>query len=138
MKLRTKRIEAWVVIEGANPDEKAEFLVHPMSPKETQALLDKCKKTEWDKGQRFTEVDFYKFKVEKIRLTIINWKGVEDETGVELPCNDKTKEVIYIGNPEFIDQVIEKADALYKEVQADLEKEAKNLQSAQPGMETSR
>jgi len=34
--------------------------------------------------------------------------------------------------------VIEQAEALYKNVQADLEKEAKNLKTAQHGTETSK
>jgi hypothetical protein len=138
MKLRTKRIEQWIVIEGENPEEKAEFMVHPMSPKEGADLLEKCKKTDWEKGQRFSEVDFYKFKTHKIFATIIDWKGIEDEEGVSLKCINANKELVYLGNPEFIDKVLEKADDLYKQVQDDLEKEAKNLQIAQPGMETNR
>ena len=135
MKLRTKAIEEWIVVEGDNPDEKAEFHVHPQSPKEIAAILDKCKRTEWEKGQRFTEPDFYRFKMLKIYATILNWKGVEDEDGHPLLCSNQNKEVIYLGNPEFIDKVLEKADALYKDVQENLEKEAKNLKSAQSGTE---
>lgn len=138
MKLRTKKIEQWIVIEGDNPDEKADFLVHPLSPKEISALLEKSKKAEWEKGQRFTEIDFYKFKRDKIFATIIDWKGVENEEGETLACINANKEAVYLGNPEFIDKVIEMADDLYKDVQADLEKEAKNLQSALPGTETNR
>ena len=136
MKLRTKRIEAWITIEGNVPDEKAEFLVHPMSPKELSELLEKTKKTEWEKGQRFTEPNYYKFKVQKIFNTIIDWKGVENEDGVELPCINANKEVVYLGNPELIDEVLEKADAIYKNVQDNLEKEAKNLSIVQTGTET--
>lgn len=137
MKLRTRRIEEWIVIEGENVGEKAEFFVHPQSPKEINALLEKARKTEWEKGQRFAEPDFYKFKINKVCQTILDWKGVEDEDGKEIPCNDKNKEIVYLGNPEFIDKVLEKADSLYKDVQENLEKEAKNLQSSQTGMATS-
>jgi hypothetical protein len=138
MKLRTKRIEEWIIVEGENPDEKAEFLVHPMSPKETSDLLEKAKKAEWDKGQRFMEIDFYKFKLQKIYATILDWKGIEDENGESINCINSNKELVYLGNPEFIDKVIEQAEALYKNVQADLEKEAKNLKTAQHGTETSK
>jgi len=138
MKLRTKRIETWIEMIGDNPDEKARFLVHPMSPKEVSALLEKCRKAEWEKGQRFTEVDFYKFKLEKIYATILNWEGIENEDGALLECTAKNKEAVYLGNPEFIDKVLEKADELYKNVQDDLEKEAKNLQTAPTGTETNR
>jgi hypothetical protein len=136
MKLRTKRIEEWITVEGSEPDERAEFLVHPMSPKEIATLLEKTRKTEWDKGQRFSEPDYYKFKIQKIFNTIIDWKGVENEEGIELKCINANKEAVYLGNPEFIDKVLEKADALYKDVQENLEKEEKNLLSVQSGTET--
>jgi hypothetical protein len=45
MKLRTKRVEEWITIEGDNPEEKAEFLVHPLTPKETSELLEKANGT---------------------------------------------------------------------------------------------
>jgi hypothetical protein len=136
MKLRTKRIEEWIIIEGADPGEKAEFLVHPLSPKEVNAMLEKVKIVEWDKGQRFVDHNFYKFKLLKIFATIIKWKGVEDEDGNELGCIDANKEIIYLGNSELIDQVLEKADALYKAVQESVEKEAKNSLPAPDGTAT--
>lgn len=136
MKLRTKKIETWITVDGSEPGEKAEFFVHPMSPKEIAALLEKARKTEWEKGQRFSEIDYYKFKIQKIFNTILDWKGIENEDGVELKCINANKESVYLGNPEFIDSVLEKADALYKDVQDDLEKEAKNLLSAQTGTGT--
>jgi len=136
MKLRTRRIEEWIKIDGDVPGESAEFLVHPQTPKEIAALLEKTKKAEWDKGQRFTDHNFYKFKIYKIFETIKDWKGVENEDGVVLQCNNANKEAVYLANPEFIDKVLEKADALYKDVQEDLEKESKNLQSVQLGTES--
>ena len=138
MKLRTKKVEQWIVIEGDNPEEKAEFFVHPLSPKETSALLEKSRKTEWDKGQRFNEIDFYKFKISKVWATILDWNGVENEEGLPIICNNANKEIVYLNNPEIIDKVLEKADDLYKAVQEDLEKEAKNLQTAEPGSGTNR
>lgn len=138
MKLRTKCIEEWIVVEGDNPDEKAEFLVHPLSPKETSAMLEKAKKNEWEKGQRFSEIDFYKFKLSKIYAVILDWRGIENEEGIPINCTNVNKEIVYLANPEFIDKVIEQAEALYKGVQDDLEKEAKNLRAAQSGSATSR
>jgi hypothetical protein len=69
---------------------------------------------------------------------IKDWKGVEDEDGNPIKCINVNKEVVYLANPDFIDKVIEKAENLYKAVQDDLEKEAKNLQTAELGTETSR
>jgi len=131
MRLRTRRIEAWVTVEREG--NKAEFFVHPLSPKEAAAILDKCKETVWEKGQRFQEPNYYKFKLLKINATILKWKGVEDEEGAELRCIDANKEIAYLGNPELIDEVLEKADALYKDVQDSLEKEAKNSVTVQTG-----
>jgi hypothetical protein len=136
MKLRTRRIEEWIKIDGDVPGESAEFLVHPQTPKEIAALLEKVKKAEWDKGQRFTDHNFYKFKIYKIFETIKDWKGVENEEGVPLPCTNANKEAVYLANPEFIDKVLEKADDLYKSLNDDLEKESKNLRNAQLGTET--
>lgn len=127
MRLRTRRIEQWIVVEGENPGESAEFLVHPLSPKETAALLEKVKRADWEKGQRFTDYDFYKFKITKIFDTIKDWKGIENEDGIPINCINSNKEIVYLGNPDFIDRVLEKADALYKDLQDNLEKEAKNL-----------
>jgi len=129
-------VEEWIIVEGDNPGESAEFLVHPQTPKDIAVLLEKSKKSEWEKGQRFTDHNFYKFKISKIFETIKDWKGVENEDGVALPCTNANKEAVYLANPEFIDKVLEKADNLYKELKDDLEKESKNLQSVQLGMET--
>ena len=136
MKLRTKKIEQWITVNGDGEDEKAEILVKPLTPKETSEMLDKCKKVEWDRGQRFTEIDFFKFKLKKIFAVIIDWKGIQDEEGNELRCISANKEIVYLNNPELIDDILEKADALYKGLQEDLEKESKNLKTAQPGMVT--
>ena len=136
MKLRTKRIEVWIAVDGENEDDKAEILVHPLSPKELADMLDKCRKIEWDKGQRFTEIEYYKFKIKKINTTILDWKGVCDEDGNEIRCTNANKELVYLGNPDFIDNILDKADALYKGLQEDIEKEIKNLKTAQPGTET--
>jgi len=133
MKLRTKRVEAWISIEGATPEEVAKFLVRPLTPQDISELLEKCKKTEWEKGQRFAEPDWFRFKMQKIYATIIDWEGVEDEDGKELRCIDANKKMIFLANPEFVDKILDKADALYKDVQDNLEKESKNLLTAQPG-----
>lgn len=135
MKLRTKRIEEWITVEGATPDEIAKFLVHPLTPKEVSELLEKCKKSEWEKGQRFSEPDWYRFKMQKIYATIIDWEGIEDEEGVELRCINANKEAIFLANPEFMDKVLDKADALAKDIADNLEKEAKNSQTVQTGTE---
>lgn len=126
MKLRTKKIEQWIVIDGVNPGERAEFLVHPLSPKEISDLLERTRKTEWERGQRFVEPEYFLFKIQKIFATILDWKGIENEDGAELPCTDKNKQFAYLYNSDLIDKVIEKADALYKTFQDEEEKEAKN------------
>ena len=136
MRLRTERIETWIDVDGDSPEEMASFLVRPLTPKEITQLLDKATETEWDKGQRFKEANFYKYKVAKINKTILNWKGVEDENGNPIECNATNRELVYLNNPEFIDKILELADALYKGVKESQEKEAKNLQTAQPGMAT--
>ncbi|MDD5053676.1 MAG: hypothetical protein PHO27_13150 [Sulfuricurvum sp.] len=112
MKLRTKATEKWIVIEGETPGEKAEFLIHIPTPKQINAWIKQCMETEWDKNQRFTEPNLYKFKTKKIDQIIIDWKGIEDENGIEMPCNSANKEVAFLYNTELIDKVLEKADEL--------------------------
>lgn len=124
MRLRTNKIEKWIEIK--NEEGEASFLVRPMNPKETTNLLDSASKADWERGQRFKEPDFYKFKMDKIDKTIIDWRGVEDEDGMPLECNRKNKEIVYLNNAELIDKVLEMADNLGKGSQASLGEETKN------------
>ncbi len=120
MKLRTKKYEEWIT-ESVG-DVEAKFLVAPMTPKEDFELIEKCRRKEWDRNQRFESTDFYQFKITKINQIIRDWEGVEDENGAPLECTRYNKEVVYLYNADLIDRVIEKADKLGQQ-RAELEEE---------------
>jgi hypothetical protein len=124
MKLRTKIIEAWVTkwIDG----EKAEFLLRPLTPKESTATLKQAEKVDWDKGQRFTDTDFYKFKMARVNKVIKDWKGVEDEEGNPLECNDKNREIVYAFNRDLIDALLDDSEKIMEQHIADEEALTKN------------
>lgn len=125
MKLKTSRQEKWIEIKGED-NESASFLVKPMNPKETTQLLGTASKVDWDRGQRFKDPDYYKFKIDKIDKTIIDWRDIEDEDGKPLECNRKNKEMVFLNNPDLIDKVLEMADDLTKTAQALIGEEVKN------------
>jgi len=133
MKLKTKRNKIWITIQGATADETAKFFVNPLTPKEINNLMKRATETEWEKGQRFVDVDFFKYKILKIKEIILGWEGVEDEDGNSLEFNEKNLENVYLNNPEFIDKVLEETEKLSSFLQKKAEDELKNLKPAQSG-----
>lgn len=125
MKLKTKKIEKWLEVERGNA--KAEFLCTILTPKEASNLLQETQRVTWDRNQRFTDPDYYKFKKKLIEKTIIDWKGIEDENGVVLPCTTENKELVYAYNPDIIDEVINKIQAETEKIGEEEEIERKNL-----------
>jgi len=100
------------------------FLVSPMTESENADLLKLCRKFGWEKGQRFEDTpDYQSFKSQKIKKTILDWEGAENEDGIELDCTDENKLKIYYGDPEVINWVLEEADKILeagiKEAEAD-------------------
>jgi len=127
MKLKTKATEQWIVIDGENPGEKAEFLIRPTTPKQVNTLIKQSTDHEWDKNQRFDDINFYKFKIKKIEQVIVDWKGIEDEEGNPLPCTNANKEIVYLYNTELIDKVLAEADKRAEAEIKELEDIEKNL-----------
>ncbi|MDD2680471.1 MAG: hypothetical protein PHO03_06725 [Candidatus Omnitrophica bacterium] len=127
MKLQTKAKDEWIIIEGENPGEQAEFLVRPPTPKQINALIRQSTNHEWDKNQRFDDIDLYKFKIKKIEQVIIDWKRIEDEDGNPLPCTNANKEIVYLYNTELIDKVLLAADKLTEKNMKETEENEKNF-----------
>lgn len=125
LRLKTKKIEKWIKKETV--DGTAEFLVSPLSPREASDILKRCKNIFWEKGQRFDEPDYYAFKISKIKKTIRDWKGVQDEDGRDVQCTDNNKILIYEANPDFIDSVLDAADELSEAFAEGEAKEIENL-----------
>ena len=110
MKLNTKKVETYITID--RKEGSARFLVSPMTPKERFDLLKECTEYEWDKGQRFDNINFLKFRLNKILKVIKGWEGIEDKDGKPLECTNENKEIAYMYNTSLIDEVLERLDLL--------------------------
>jgi hypothetical protein len=124
MKLRTKRVEKWVTIKEGK--DKAEILIRPLNPKELSELMGTAQKVEWDQNQRFKEPDLYTYKIAKIHKVIVDWKGIEDEQGNPLECNEANRETVYLMNPQLIDKILTQADLISYDLKKEQEIEIKN------------
>ena len=127
MKLFTEKQEYCVTEDGAK------FYGCPLNPKEVTQLMNKATKKEWDKGQRFVDVEIYKFKIAKINKVIWRWEGVTDHKGMALECNDANREIVYLYNAEKIDKVLDKFDELSKVLDEDDARIEKNSENGLDG-----
>jgi len=127
MKLRTEK-EEFCVEQG-----DAKFYGHPLTPKETTEFMNKATKKEWDRGQRFTDVDIYKFKIMKIHKVIRRWEGITDAKGITLECTIANRELVYLYNPAEIDKVLDKFDEIVRPLEEEEAYSEKNLESGSPG-----
>jgi hypothetical protein len=124
MKLRTKKLESWIKVEF--DDEIVEVLVNPLNSKEEMDLMKKSTKYNWERNQRFEELQPYKWKIERIDSVIKDWKNVFDENGTAIPCDRAYKELIFLNNPEFINKILEEVDRINEQVKMERESEIKN------------
>ena len=128
MKINTKRTEECIeksIINEEGIKETAKFYCIPLTPKEDDELIEKATEKDWDKGQRFTNLNFLKYKLSKVNKIIQRWEGVEDEDGNPLECNRLNKEKVFLNNKDLIDSVLEEADKRankYKLIKEDSEK----------------
>lgn len=119
-------------INGVKGDILCSFWVTPMSPFEIDNLLEKNKMIEWDspsrktEKQRFVEYNHIAILVERIKKVIKRWEGIEDESGVAIPCTDENKVVLFEKQPELIQFVLAKADEVTKLIKDERDTEEKN------------
>lgn len=125
MKVKTRKHDQWITVTYKGED--VQFLVAPMTPKETDVLLQKHTKKEWERNQRFERMDLYGFKIDKIDLVIRDWKGLEDEEGKEYLCSGKdAKVLLFHYEPELIDLALKHVDDLGLNLQLEEEAAEKN------------
>lgn len=132
MRLKTKQVATWVPMEDTDSN-KCRFLINPLTPKEINTMLDKATETTWEKGQRFENLNGVKYRTNKLKKAILDWEGVEDEDGNPLECNAQNIELIYLNNPNFIDALLDKVEALYQVSILKDEEDSKNLNSGLNG-----
>jgi hypothetical protein len=131
MKLKTAKKEIWITKK--NGDDEADFLVSPLSAKESFELLQKATESTFFKNQAQEKVDFYKLKIMKINKVIRDWRKIEDENGEPLPCDAKMREVVYNFNRGLIDSVLDEADELGEAEAKVEEEEQKNSEAGLNG-----
>lgn len=124
MKLRTKKSDTWLDIEFN--DEIISVLVNPMTSKEEMDLMKKSTKYNWERNQRFEELQPYKWKIDRIDYIIKDWKNVTDEAGNPIPCDRAYKELVFLHNPEFINKILEEVEKITEQVKINTESEIKN------------
>ena len=126
MKLRTKKTQQW--IPYLRDGNEMKFYVSPMTESENADLLKLCRKFGWEKNQRFEDTpDYQSFKAQKIKRTILDWEGAENEEGTPLECTDVNKMAVYNGDPEVINWVLEEADKILEAGLKEAEAEKENL-----------
>lgn len=109
MRVRTKKITHEVV--STRGEDVGTFQVMPMDVTETNKLLKKFTTHEKYKGQVMPETNFLGFQLAKINKVITGW-DIEDENGLPLECNDENKKLVFVLNPDLINDVIDKADKI--------------------------
>lgn len=117
LKIRTSKAEHWVTYERG--EDKARFLVAPMTPAEGNKLLEKRRQNEWDRGQRFEKLDTYNLSLDRVCAIIIDWDGLLDEEGKAFPCTRENKITLYQHEKEMIDWVLDQADKVAEAVAND-------------------
>jgi len=131
MKLRTKSQVVRIPITRGG--ETCYFFGEPINPKQMSKLLEKATDVIWEKGQRFSDLNLYRYKISKISIGIKGWEDVLDDDGNPIPFTPENLEIVYLNNPDIIDEVLEKLDNISKMKQIEEENELKNSKTAQPG-----
>jgi hypothetical protein len=124
MKLKTKKQTAW--IEITKDGLTARFLVSPLTFKENMDILNASKIKEWENNQRFESTDLFKFRVETVVKTIMDWEYIEDEEGNPIPCTKENKEMFYTYNATLAEEVLVKTQELAEDMFKQKEEERKN------------
>jgi len=129
MRLNTEKPEYCVIVDDSK------FYGYPLTPQESQDLLNKSVVKEWEKGQRFKEPNMMKYKLAKVRKVITRWENIQDKNGNPLECNDVNKELVYLFNPKTIDSVLARFDEIAAKEQKEAEHLEKNSEAGQDGSE---
>ena len=93
--------------------ETSTFEVRPLTPKESEAIMDKHTPARKWKGNLLTEKSpcYSEMTIEKVQKTIIGW-DIKDLSGKKVDCTDANKAQAWLLNPEVINQVMEKASEI--------------------------
>lgn len=140
MKLRTKKIEVWIYIdENYNISEKkpkgdyGKVLITPLNPEEINDLYNECMNYTWENEQRIPDPNYlYNYRISKIKKIIQEW-NFKDKKDKFIECTNENKIIIFLNNPEVIDNVLIYSDKVARAIQKNKDFEEKNLEAVQNG-----
>ena len=124
LKVRTTKPQYW--IDYDRDGGSARFLVSPLTPEELNSLLEKRRSYEWDRNQRFEKLDVYGFRLDKVSAVVLDWEGLTDESGKDLPCDREHKVMLFQHEPELVDWLQEQAEAMAKRHEEEAKTARKN------------
>ena len=125
-----------------NPEERtywvewngARFCIRPLTRRQIFKLTKQASKTKWVRGRRIEEVDDEALDDLIRRHIMVNWKGVVDENGNEIPFSDEAAKQLTDQYPALSNYLFEKATDIAA-LEAEREEEEKENLSSTPGSE---
>jgi len=125
LKLRTKEYQEWVEVTAG--DMTARVLIRPMPNSEVNKLFTKFRKRSFEKGMQVFDIDVVAFRKEKTDYCVRDWSDIFDENDQPLPCTRANKLLLLEYSSQFIDAVLEKADAMAEFQVNSVQEEQENL-----------
>ena len=103
------------------------FEVNPLTPQETEAILDKhTPQRKWKNNQCTEKSPCYsEMTIEKVQKTIKSW-DIKGPDGEEIECTDANKATAWLLNSVVINQVMDKAEIIADGITKKEEEELKN------------
>ena len=89
--------------------DDVEVCIRPIPAGELMRIQRKYTKRKLIGGELHEETDAVKLTQELFTRCVVDWKGLEDEEGKPLPCNEETKKVVAELNSSFASEVIKRA-----------------------------
>ena len=86
--------------------------IKPLTPGRIDRVKKKYTKTRLEKGERVEETDWLSVNAELFVYCVVDWRGLEDEEGRPLECDNRNKALVAKLNPGFASKVIDKAASI--------------------------
>lgn len=106
MQVRTKKETCTVKVN--RDGEEWPFDVIPLDPGEEEFIRKKHTEYTRVRGQMMPEVDFIGIKIETTQKVIQSWPCVDGDNK-DIPCTDENKKIVWLMNPDLINEVLAKA-----------------------------
>jgi hypothetical protein len=137
---RTIRVDIHEKIDDPQTPVLASFWCEPLTPSETEKLLDKHMSTKWEAPdkkspkQRFVDPRMTAYKIEKVQKVIVRWEGVENEDdGSPIECTNEMKKVVFENNPSIINYVLDEVEDVMDIMKEEKKDKEKNFEDSASG-----